>query len=34
MSELEQIMEKLAQQFDDINAKIAAINEALKEAQE
>jgi hypothetical protein len=34
MNELEQVMEKLSQQFDDINAKIAAITEALKEAQE
>jgi hypothetical protein len=35
MDELEEIMEKIKAQFDDIDAKIAAINAALKgEARE
>jgi hypothetical protein len=32
MTELDQILKKLAEQFDDINAKIEAINEGLREA--
>jgi hypothetical protein len=33
MSELDQIIEKIIKQFDDIDAKIAAINAKLKEAK-
>jgi hypothetical protein len=34
MTDLDQILKKLAEQFNDIDKKIAAINEALCEAQD
>jgi prefoldin subunit 5 len=34
MDELDKIIEKIKKQFDDIDAKIAAINAKLKEVKE